>query len=253
MNKMTDALIAKNISKEYDGREIIKDISLTIHQGDIIAIFGPNGCGKSTLLNILAGLTEKTGGEVRSFGFNKKEFSYVFQNYRETLLPWKNNYQNLIFPLEIKKSSQSEISSSIEKLNRIFAFAQNFMLYPYQLSGGQQQILAFMRALITNPKMLFLDEPFSALDYENNLLLRNHLQKYYNANKPTILAVTHDIEEAAHIANKIVVLSKKPTRIVKIIQNKAPYPRTESFLKSNAFAKVRKEVLEEFTRGALCE
>lgn len=243
------AISVKNLSKVFDEREIISNISFDINQGDIVAIFGPNGCGKSTLLNLLSGITCKTSGEIEINEFDSSKFSYVFQNYRDSLLPWKNNYENITFPLRINQTKEEEIKIRIMEMESIFSFSTNFNLYPYQLSGGQQQILSFMRALVTRPKILFIDEPFSALDYENNLLLRTHLHNYHSKYKPTIIAITHDVEEAVHLANKIIVLSKKPTKIVKIITNNAPFPRDISFLNSKKFVQVKKEVLAAFEKG----
>jgi len=246
---MNNAIITKNLCKEYDGREIISNISFNIKEGEIVAIFGPNGCGKSTLLNILAGINNKTSGEIEFNEFNSKKFSYIFQNYRESLLPWKNNYDNIAFPLRIAKIKEDEIKEKIMEMEKIFSFSANFDLFPYQLSGGQQQVLAFMRALLTKPKLLFIDEPFSALDYENNLILRKHLQEYHAKYTPTILVITHDIEEAVHLADKIIVLSKTPTKIIKIIKNSATHPRATNFLNSKKFIEVKEKVLKAFEEG----
>ena len=247
---MKSAIKVKNLSKNYDTAQIISNISFEINKGEIVAIFGPNGCGKSTLLNLLSGLTKKTSGEIKITDFDSKKFSYIFQNYRDSLLPWKNNYDNIAFPLRILHTNEEEIKVRIMEIESLFNFSSNFSGYPYQLSGGQQQIVAFMRGVVTSPKILFLDEPFSALDYENNLLLRKHLQNYYNKYNPTIIAITHDIEEAVHLATKIIVLSKKPSKIVEIITNNAPYPRDTNFLNSKEFSKIKEKVLNAFQRGA---
>lgn len=247
---MKSAIKVKNLSKSYENSQIISNISFNINRGEIVAIFGPNGCGKSTLLNMLSGLIEKTNGEIEITDFDSRKFSYIFQNYRDSLLLWKNNYDNIAFPLRILGTNEEEIKIRIMEIESLFNFSSNLSSYPYQLSGGQQQIVAFMRGVVTKPRILFLDEPFSALDYENNLLLRKHLQNYYAKYKPTIIAVTHDIEEAVHLANKIIVLSKKPSRIVEIITNNAPYPRDTNFLNSKEFSRIKEKVLDAFQRGA---
>ncbi len=247
--EMKNAIKVKNLSKSYGKSEIISNISFSVNAGDIVAIFGPNGCGKSTLLNILAGINHKTTGEIEIAEFDSKKFSYIFQNYRDSLLPWKNNFDNITFPLKLSGTSKEEIKIRVMEIESLFKFSQNFNNYPYELSGGQQQLIAFMRGVVIRPKIIFLDEPFSALDYENNLLLRKHLQNYYVKYKPTILAVTHDIEEAVHLANKIIVLSKKPSVIVEIIENNAPYPRNTNFLNSREFGKIKEKVLNAFQRG----
>lgn len=243
---MENSISIKNLKKSYNKVEVFKDFNLDIEQGKITAIFGPNGSGKSTLLNILSGILKKDSGDYCLGSLDSFQISYIFQNYRESLLPWRNNFENVALPLEIQGKTKKEITEKINELQNLFELKIDWERYPYELSGGQQQILAFMRALITKPKILFIDEPFSALDYENNLFLREHLQKYYLMFKPTIVLITHNIEEAVHLADKIVVLSKRPTHVTKIIENNLVYPRTIEFLKTELFHRVKDEVLDAF-------
>ena len=238
------------LGKKFGDTELFSDISFSVDKGEIVAIFGPNGSGKTTLLNIISGITEKTTGEVDNPFLNNNQFSYIFQSYKESLFPWKNNYENIAFPLLLHGKKNSEVKKKVEELDKIFGLGEHFGMFPYELSGGQQQIVAFIRALVSSPKALFIDEPFSALDYENNLKLRENLLDYHSKYLPTILIVTHNIEEAVHLANKIIVLSKKPTKIVDIIENSATYPRKLSYLKSKEFLKVKEKVLEAFQKGA---
>jgi len=229
---------------------VLEDVSFSANAGDIVAIFGPNGCGKTTLMNILSGLAEHDGGEFKVEKNNPTEFSYVFQNYRDSLLPWRNNFDNLAFPLELHSETKQEIENKIFDITKTCDFNIDLQKYPYELSGGQQQMLTFVRALVNKPKVLFIDEPFSALDYENNLKFREHLQKYYLKFKPTVLVITHNIEEAVHLAKKIIVLSKSPTKIVDIIENPEPFPRSIDFLKTKEFNEVKDKVLSAFQKGA---
>jgi NitT/TauT family transport system ATP-binding protein len=246
---MKSAISIKKLNKSFGGVEILRDFDIDIAEGKITAIFGPNGSGKSTVLNILAGLVPKDSGECSMKNGDKFKISYIFQNYRESLLPWRNNFENLAFPLEIQGVSKAEITKRIERLQKLFELKIDWKQFPYQLSGGQQQILAFMRALITEPTILFIDEPFSALDYENNLKLREHLQKYYLAYKPTILLVTHNIEEAVHLADKIVIFSRKPTSVIDTISSTLVYPRDIKSLKTEEFHKIKDMVLSAFQRS----
>lgn len=246
---MKIAVSAQNLEKSFNGIKVFSDFNFEVEQGKITAIFGPNGSGKSTLLNILSGVVVKDGGKIKVADFNHFEFSYIFQNYRESLLPWRTNFENLALPLQIQNKNKKETQQRIEELQKLFDFKCDWKSYPYELSGGQQQILAFMRALITKPKILFIDEPFSALDYENNLRLREHLQKYFLDYKPTILLVTHNIEEAVHLAEKIIVFSKKPTKVLKTIDNPLPYPRTIQSLKAEQFHEIKDEVLAVFQKA----
>ena len=247
---MNTVISVQNLKKSFGDTKVLEDFSIEVEQGKITAIFGPNGSGKSTLLNILSGIIQNDGGNFRIENFNHFEFSYIFQNYRESLLPWRTNFENVALPLEIQNKSKQEIKQTVEELQKLFDFKFNWEGYPYELSGGQQQILAFIRALVTKPKVLFIDEPFSALDYENNLRLREHLQKYYLKYTPTILLITHNIEEAVHLAEKIVVFSKRPTRVIETIENPLLYPRTVQSLKTEQFHKVKDEVLSSFQKVA---
>ncbi len=246
---MKTDIIVKNLKKSFNNTEIFCDFNASIESGKITVIFGPNGSGKSTLLNILSGIIKEDGGNIQGRGLNPFEFSYIFQNYRESLLPWRTNFENLALPLEIQRKDKQTIKQRIDELQELFNLEINWLSYPYELSSGQQQILAFMRAFITKPKILFIDEPFSALDYENNLYLREHLQKYYLSYKPTILLITHNIEEAVHLGEKIIVFSQKPTRVLKIIDNPLPYPRTIQSLKSKEFNQVEDVVLSIFQKA----
>lgn len=247
---MSSAITVRGLFKSFDDTKVLDDFSIDFEQGKITAIFGPNASGKSTLLNILSGVIQADKGNFRIKDSNRFQISYIFQNYRDSLLPWRTNFQNIALPLEIQGKSGREIRHRVEELQALFEFDFDWNGYPYQLSGGQQQILAFIRALVSHPKVLFVDEPFSALDYENNLRLRDHVQRYYLAYKPTILLVTHNIEEAVHLASEIVVLSQKPVKTLKRINNPLRYPRTVRTLTSEHFHKVKDQVLSTFVRAA---
>lgn len=247
---MNTTLSVRHLDKSFGGTPVFRDFGIEIEQGTITAIFGPNASGKSTLLNIIAGITEKDAGTIDMGHGDRFALSYIFQNYRESLLPWRTNFENVALPLEIQGKNEEEIRVRVEEVKKLFEFECDWNGYPYQLSGGQQQMLAFIRALVTRPAVLFVDEPFSALDYENNLRLREHLQRYYLAFKPTIVLITHNIEEAVHLAHRIVVFSRKPTTVLASIDNPLPYPREISTLKSNEFDHVANAVLASFRKAA---
>jgi NitT/TauT family transport system ATP-binding protein len=247
---MRPVIAVNSIKKRFDGHDVFSDLSFEVNEGDIVAIFGPNGCGKSTILNILSGLVQKDGGNFKIDKLGLHKFSYVFQNYRESLLPWRTNRDNVAFPLELQKLGKEEISERIHEIEETCGTTLDMDMFPYEMSGGQQQIIAFIRSLATHPQLLLMDEPFSALDYETNLILRQKLQTYHIKHKPTIVVITHDIEEAVHLANKIIVLSKRPAKIVSLIRNPAPYPRNIDFIASAAFHNVKDKVLVAFKKGA---
>jgi len=243
------AISVDGLGKSFGSKKLFSNLSFSVERGEIVAILGPNGCGKTTLMNILSGVIKQSSGETIIPSAETKEFSYIFQNYRESLLPWKNNYDNIALPLVLNGKQNGETRKKIAELDKMFGFEPQFDMYPYELSGGQQQILAFIRALITKPKVLLIDEPFSALDYENNLNLRAHLLEYHSRYVPTILIITHNIEEAVHLASRIIVLSKKPTEIVEIIENNDTYPRKINYLNSKSFFEIKEKVLNAFQRG----
>ena len=236
-----------NLRKTYGNQVVFDSLNLSIEKGRITVLFGPNGSGKSTLLSILAGLIPYNSG---TYVFeNKAALSYIFQNYKDSLFPWRTNFENVAYPLEVKGWKKKDIKEKIDSLVKALGLHFEWNRYPYELSGGQQQLLAFMRAIITDPEVLFIDEPFGALDYENNLLLRDQLQKYYLKFRPTIVLITHNIEEAVHLAQKIIILSKKPTQIVGMIENSLPYPREINFLKTETFNQVKDKVLTAFQKA----
>lgn len=241
---MTGTININNLNKSYNGATIFSDFNLRLKEKKIIAFFGSNGCGKSTLFNIIAGILKQDSGEVIINGNGK--LSYMSQNFQESLLPWRNNYDNLALPLEIKKYSKNEIKDKIDNIYKKYNFNINLKSYPYELSGGQRQFLLFLRAIITGPELILLDEPFSALDYENSLLLSKKLQEYYLIEKPTILVITHDIEEAVFLADEIVVLSHKPARVLGVVKNTLEYPRDSETLKSKEFHKIKSKVIRLF-------
>jgi len=240
---MKTKIEVKKINKSFGDKNILCDFSLSIKQGEVVSFFGPNGCGKSTLMNILAGVIQRDSGSVQ---IDRENLSYVFQNYRESLLPWKNNYENISFPLEIKGVSKDEIKARITELEQTFGINFAWEGYPYNLSGGQQQTLSLFRALVTKPNIILIDEAFSALDFERNFQLREVLQKYYLKEKPTIIIVTHNIEEAVQLSQKVIVFPRSPVSNSSVVYNHSEYPRDMKYTLTDAFYKVRENTLAAF-------
>lgn len=247
---MSSGISINRLKKSFHGTSVFHDFSMPVESGKITAVLGPNGSGKSTLLHMLCEILCADEGECRLEPSNHFERSYAFQQYRESLFPWRTNYKNVALPLQIQKFSREQIQERIEELQRLFDFSIDWDDYPYALSGGQQQMLAFMRALSVHPKILLIDEPFSALDYENNLRLRAVLQTYYLSFRPTILFVTHQVEEAVHLAEKIIVLSRKPTQVLEVIDNPLPYPRAVACLTTEKAHQLKNRVLARFLEAA---
>lgn len=240
---MSADIVLTKLTKHNADRTIYRNFSLTIREGEVVTIFGPNGCGKSTLLNIIAGITSYDEGNVT---VDRSSMSYVFQHYRASLLPWKNNLDNVRFPLELQHWQEVDIVQRIRDMEAQFGVVLQWDAYPYTLSGGQQQILALFRALVTHPRILLIDEAFSALDFENNLLVRDILQTYYVHEQPTIIMVTHNIEEAVHLGQRVLVLPRAPIADATAIHNGTKYPRTIDYTSSKHFYRVKESVLSSF-------
>ena len=182
-------------------------------------MFGPNGCGKSTLINIIAGLIPPDAGEILFDGkpLRAIKFGYVFQNYREALFPWLRSVDNIEYPLKLMKMPKAERRARVEKLVAHLGVKIDLNRYPYEMSGGQQQLISIMRALVVEPEILFLDEPFSALDYEMTLFMREQLQRIFIETGTTTVLVSHDLEEAVYLADHVLLLSRGPARIADFV------------------------------------
>ena len=205
---MSNILEIKNLNKTYltlSGKvDALKDINLDIKEGEFLAIVGSSGCGKSTLLNILSDIDNNYDGKI----IKKGSIGYMLQN--DALLPWLSVYENIMLPKKFNyKINEEYVLNMLRKYNLI-DFKDKL---PSSLSGGMKQRVAFIRTLATNPSIILLDEPFSALDYQSRLVLENDIYNFIKSEKKTAIIVTHDISEACALADRIVVLSKRPGTI----------------------------------------
>ena len=219
-----EILSIKNISKKYQNKEgevlAIQDVNLNIKQGEFVSIIGPSGCGKSTLLSIIAGLEEKTAGEIyiegeKMTGISSK-IGYMLQ--RDCLLEWRTILSNVMFGLEIKGKKDEASKNYVEKLLKKYDLYDFKDKYPSELSGGMRQRVALIRTLAVNPKILLLDEAFSALDYQTRIMVTNDIYNILRKEGITALIVTHDISEAISMSDRIAVLSKRPGTVKAIHQ-----------------------------------
>jgi NitT/TauT family transport system ATP-binding protein len=240
----------RGLSKRFDNAVIYDKFDLDIPRGELISVFGPNGCGKSTLINMIAGLIPVDGGQILFDGqtIDEIKFGYVFQNYREALFPWLRAFDNIAYPLKMMQVSPAERRARTEKLVAHLGIKLDLKLYPYQMSGGQQQLVSIMRALVVEPEILFLDEPFSALDYEMTLFMREQLQRLFMETGTTTVLVSHDLEEAVYLADRVLLLSRHPARIADFTPVPSPRPRTDATLSEPAFVHTKAHCLEVFQR-----
>ena len=244
-----------NISKEFlqsnkknKINKVLNNISFKIEDGEFVTIFGPNGCGKTTLLNIIAGIENPTFGEIlinkQNPEFSKKGF--VFQNYNESMLPWRTALGNIELALEIQNinnKKRKEIAQHFLNKVDLLKYKDNYF---YELSGGMKQLVAICRAFAYNPEILLMDEPFSSLDYSTTRKMELELLKVWRETKKTTLFVSHDIDEAILLADKIIILSKRPAIIKEIIKIDLPRPRKLEILSSKKFFEIRKKILRLF-------
>lgn len=240
----------RGLSKRFNDAVIYDTFNLDIPRGKLVAIFGPNGCGKSTLINMIAGLIPVDAGEILFDGqtINEITFGYVFQNYREALFPWLRAIENIEYPLKLKNLPRPERDARVERLVDRLGVKIDLRLYPYQMSGGQQQLVSIMRAVVVDPEILFLDEPFSALDYEMTLFMRDQLQRLFVETKTTTLLVSHDLEEAVYLADHVLLLSRGPARVVDFVSYDAPRLRSDATLSDVEFVRTKAHCLEVFQR-----
>ncbi len=240
----------RGLSKRFGKAVIYDKFNLDIPRGKLTSVFGPNGCGKSTLINMIAGLIPVDAGEILFDGqlLRDIKFGYVFQNYREALFPWLRSIENIEYPLKLMKLGKAERRARTEKLVEHLGVKIDLNRYPYELSGGQQQLVSIMRALVVEPEILFLDEPFSALDYEMTLFMREQLQRIFVETGTTTVLVSHDLEEAVYLADRILLLSRGPAQIADFVHYDAPRLRTDDTLSDPDFVHIKAHCLEVFQR-----
>lgn len=225
VNSNNDILTIKKLSKIYHTNKseipAIKDLNLNIKEGEFVAIVGPSGCGKTTLLSILCSLEEKSQGEI-IYTQGKQKMGYMLQN--DTLFPWLNILDNTLLGLKIEKNITKENIQKVTKLLETYGLKDFIKKYPNNLSGGMRQRVALIRTLATNPDILLLDEPFSALDYQTRLAVSDDVWKIIKKEKKTTIMITHDIAEAISMADRIIVLTNRPSKVKSIytieMQNK---------------------------------
>ncbi len=208
---------------------VLGDVSLDVRQGEIVSIIGESGCGKTTLLKIVQGLIRSDGGSIVVDGepVTKpgRDRGFVFQH--ASLLPWRTAAQNVQFGLELQGMPSAARAESARRLLTLVNLAHAADQYPHQLSGGMQQRIGLARALAIDPAILLMDEPFSALDAQTREVLQAELLRIHAATGKTTLFVTHDLDEAIYLSERVIVMAAKPGRVKQVIDIPFPYPRPE--------------------------
>ena len=251
---MENILEVKNIGKKYQNKEgeilALKNVYFRVKRGEFVSIIGPSGCGKSTLLSIIAGLEEKTTGEIYIEGEKvngiSSKIGYMLQ--RDCLLEWRNILSNTMFGLEVKGKKDNVNKEYVLELLKKYNLYEFKDKYPSELSGGMRQRVALIRTLAVKPKILLLDEAFSALDYQTRIMVTNDIYYILRKEKITAIIVTHDISEAISMSDRVLVLSKRPGTIKDIhkinfgIENRTPINCRESPKFSQYFNTLWKEL-----------
>ncbi len=202
----------KNINKNYNELKVLEDISIDFPKNKTTCILGPSGCGKTTLLNIIAGITTEDSGEILGF---QEDISFVFQEDR--LIKWKNVKDNIKFVLK-GKMDKEQIETTIDKYLKLVNLEEYKYYYPKDLSGGMRQKISILRAFAYPSKLLIMDEPFKSLDINSKQILIDFFKELRIIENRTCIIVTHDIEEALTLGDKIVILTEKPTKVKKVIE-----------------------------------
>lgn len=245
---MPVTLVLKDLSKSFAGEgkaevEALSHINLEVSDGEFVSILGPSGCGKTTLLRIIAGLDHATGGTILLDG-NKIEgpcprMAMIFQEY--SLYPWRTVINNIAFGLEMKgmeKQKRREMAFQFLELVGLVDFAGS---YPYELSGGMRQRVAVARALAIEPQILLMDEPFGALDAQTRNMLQKELLEIWQKTRKTVIFVTHSVDEAVYLSDRVVVLTARPGTIKDMVHIDLPRPRERT---GAEFARIRRYVLD---------
>lgn len=249
---MTHKITARDVRMEYNVRneagrpervEVLRQFDLDIRDGEFLSILGPSGCGKSTFLSILAGLTERTGGDIaiggRPLAGINPDQGVVFQGY--ALFPWRTVLENIAFGLEVRgvpRAERQRIAGEYLELVGLAGFGHR---YPHELSGGMKQRVAIARSLAYRPDVLLMDEPFAALDAQTREILQVELLRIWEQYRKTIVFITHSLDEAIFLSDRIVVMTRRPGTVKQIIDVPLPRPRAPELRHAEAFVRLRQQ------------
>ena len=233
----------QNLTKRFGDLLVLDNLNFEVEEGEFLCIVSPTGCGKTTFLNSLTRLYEPTAGDILVNGIpvdpKKQNISYIFQEYSS--FPWLTVEQNIRFGLEIKKTPKAEADANVEEMLDIVGLTKFRNYYPSQLSISMLQRVAIARAFATKPELLLMDEPYGQLDIDLRFKLEDELIKLWKKTGTTVLFITHNIEEAVYLSQKIMVLTNKPTSVKTVLDNPLPLPRD---VVSPEFVELRNKVTD---------
>jgi NitT/TauT family transport system ATP-binding protein len=255
----TPLVALHGVSKTFpSGTHALAGLDLAIRAGEFLALLGPSGCGKSTALRIIAGLSEPTEGAVEwpraaaAAPESENRIGFVFQE--PTLMPWANVFNNVLLPLNLHNAPARQAAERVEAVLGRVGLQQFGRAYPRELSGGMRMRVSIARALVTEPQLLLMDEPFAALDEITRFKLNDDLLQMWQALQTTVVFVTHSVFESVYLASRVVVMTARPGRVFAEVMIDAPYPRDRNFRTSSEYAAFCREasaaLAEAMTAGA---
>ncbi len=236
-------LTLQNVEKRYDnGTLALQGVNLAIGEREFVSFLGPSGCGKSTALKMIAGLLKVSSGRIQWYDNTQNKqptdhanhISFVFQE--PTLMPWAKVFDNVWLPLKLKGVSRDKVKAQIDAILAKVGLSQFAQVYPRELSGGMKMRVSIARAMITEPRLLLMDEPFAALDEMTRFKLNNDTLALWTAQQFTTIFVTHSVYESVYLSNRIVVMAARPGRVIADLRIDEPYPRSDAFRTTERYA-----------------
>ncbi len=236
----------KNVHKDFvsksDVLKVLDDINLSVESGEFVSIIGPSGCGKSTILDVLTGIVADYDGSVKVDGIplEKSDKRMAYMQQKDLLMPWRTLLDNVILPLELQGENKETSKKRIVEMLPIFGLDGFENAYPNELSGGMRQRAALLRTILVDSDIMLLDEPFGALDAINRSKMQAWLLKIWNEYKHTVVFITHDIEEAIYLSDKVFILGNRPAKVLKELKINFERPRSKDILLNAEFLKYKK-------------
>ena len=250
-----DAIRLDDVSVAYGARDVLGHVTLTVRRGEFVTLLGPSGCGKTTTLRVIAGFVRPTrgrvylrGGDITDLPPNRRELGMVYQHY--ALFPHLTVFENVAFGLRVRRAPRAAVRRRVEEVLDLVKLTGWDRSYPRQLSGGMQQRASIARALLHDPKILLMDEPFGALDAMTRERMNLELQRIWMESGKTVVLITHSIPEAVFLGDTVLVMSPRPGTLERVIRIDLPRPRTMAAMAHPAFASAAAVIREHFSHAA---